>query len=63
MSVYCTLLMTFSGTLPVIGVDMKPGSTQLHRIPNLEEKTKKTKHCRLIHDQVCASPRVPLLTC
>lgn len=33
-----TLLITFSGTLSVIGVDMKPGSTQLHLIPNLEER-------------------------
>lgn len=35
-----TLLITFSGTLSVIGVDMKPGSTQLHLIPNLEEVRK-----------------------
>lgn len=38
LSVRCTLLITFSGTLSVIGVDMKPGSTQLHRIPNLKNQ-------------------------
>lgn len=31
-----TLLITFSGTLSVIGVNIKPGSTQLHLIPNLD---------------------------
>lgn len=35
-----TLLITFSGTFSVIGVVMNPGSTQLHRIPNLEEDRK-----------------------
>lgn len=55
-SVNFTFSITFSGTLSVIGVDMKPGSTQLHRIPNLKGGRKGNEL------QICFY-RVHLLTC
>lgn len=55
-SVNFTFSITFSGTLSVIGVDMKPGSTQLHRIPNLKGGRKGNEL------QMCFY-RVHLLTC
>lgn len=39
-----TILMTFSGTLSVIGVWIKPGKTLLHRISNLKKEKKRIEN-------------------
>lgn len=55
--VSCTLLITFSGTLSVIGVVMNPGNTQLHRIPNLDKKENvEISISKMISIQTIAAP-------
>ena len=47
MQQFCTISITFSGTVSVIGVSIKPGRTALHLTPNLHHRENKNSQVLL----------------